>query len=59
MNPVLCQCGHGHLNGGDQCWCGCTMYVPDDGTDGPDDGSCYGTNSLPGAGEYRHPAVPR
>lgn len=44
----LCQCGHSHLGHGDQCWCGCTMFDPDDGTDGVDDDSCLGQNSLPG-----------
>ena len=43
----LCQCGHAHF-AGDQCWCGCTMYTPDDDTDGTNDDSCLGRNSLPG-----------
>jgi len=27
---VLCVCSHAHFSG-DQCWCGCTIFTPDDG----------------------------
>lgn len=27
---TLCVCGHSHFSG-NQCWCGCTIYEPDNG----------------------------
>lgn len=43
---MICVCGHFH---GGTCRCGCTVYEPDDGSDGVDDDSCLGANSIPTA----------
>lgn len=49
MTP--CVCGHWHAAA---CRCGCTIYQPDDGTDGRADNSCYGRDSMAGLNAYHH-----
>lgn len=42
--PTLCVCGHFH---GGTCMCGCSLYEPDDGSDGVVDDSYLGPGMLP------------